>query len=590
MKDLPPRRCARLVSRSGTRQFSLHRRQRGVTSLMLLFLLVPLLLAVGVAVDLARMVQFRSDLQNAVDEAALAGATAFVASTQTTDASNAASNYFKRAILPVSLSVSAPSISTSATGTINPALGTQLAHTVTVSATANVPTTLLALVAPAMATISATATAANPVVTGKPQFPNTTYYACDGNTAYLYQVPPNATNTGYDYSSVPAFNTTNYYFIGSSYAGKSSSTQPPPTFSANQPLGIMLQNDTNGNYGNSTCKATVTGANSWGAPNGASQTFYSSLIMNGQSPSELSNYTYTAAITTTGSTAVATPTTYTTVTGGTSRHPTSTTTSSQGTPTTTTTNNGMSAYKVVIPANLLSPNGKTVSGTPSSFPSGSDPYAMVFGVNSPNNATSSCKITSTTTTNGSSTSNTTTGPTTTNGSTSTYTSTTTVTTATTTVTNYSCPTQYRTSKNTTSASNCLLYVQTGPGVTSSYVSGLTSSSSAPSGVANTCYNTNQGGAQYSAPSCAQLSALASAGTSSNAVLPAAVFWWDDGGGVGPNEGFGTLSGNSHCSQLSSSGTPGYGEDCQYRNLVVTLQCAQSAGGSGTSNTSVVLTQ
>jgi len=67
-----------------------------------------------------------------------------------------------------------------------------------------------------------------------------------------------------------------------------------------------------------------------------------------------------------------------------------------------------------------------------------------------------------------------------------------------------------------------------------------------------------------------------------------VFWWDDGGGVGPNEGF-NLSSNSHCSQLSTSGNPGYGEDCLYKNMVVAVQC-QPQGGSGTGYTSVVLTQ
>ncbi|HEY1608005.1 MAG TPA: pilus assembly protein TadG-related protein, partial [Paraburkholderia sp.] len=147
MTDRSPNRRALRTRLAGTR-----RAQRGVSSLMLLFLLIPLLLAVGIAVDFARMVQFRSDLQNAVDEAALAGATVFVSSTQSADATTAAQNYFKRAILPMNLSVSAPTIAPNANDTINPVLGTQAAHTVTVTATGSVQTTLMSLVAPTMVT------------------------------------------------------------------------------------------------------------------------------------------------------------------------------------------------------------------------------------------------------------------------------------------------------------------------------------------------------------------------------------------------------------------------------------------------------
>ena len=63
-----------------------------------------------------------------------------------------------------------------------------------------------------------------------------------------------------------------------------------------------------------TAMCRWTGANSYGAPNGASQTFYSSLLMNGESPSELSNYIYTASVTTTGSTTTTQTTTVTTPT------------------------------------------------------------------------------------------------------------------------------------------------------------------------------------------------------------------------------------------------------------------------------------
>jgi hypothetical protein len=204
---------------------------------------------------------------------------------------------------------------------------------------------------------------------------------------------------------------------------------------------------------------------------------------------------------------------------------------------------------------------------------------MIFGINVPGGSNSNCSTLNSSSSN----------PVTTeqegqsrtkNGETQ---QTNTYTTTSTTVTQYSCTTQYRTSQQGTG--NCSLYVQTGTGVTASYLSGLTTSSSAPSAAQGTCFNMTGGGANYSAPSCAQLSSLAS-GTGSSAVAPAAVFWWDDDGGVGPGEQY--YGPSSHCSQIGSSGA-GYGEDCQYKNMVVTLQC-QAIGGSGTGYTSVVLTQ
>ena len=490
---------------------------------MLVVLLVPLLLAVGVAVDFARMVQFRSDLQNAVDEAALAGAAVFVDSTQSALATTVATNYFNRAILPVSVSVSAPKVTPNASGTINPALGTAVAHTVTVSASAQVATTLMALVVPSMETISVTATAANPVVQATLKFPATTSNACDGNTAYLYEVPANSTNTGYDYSKVPAATaadgTSNYYEIYTSYSQGVTATQTLPTFSVNQPLGIMLENDTDGNAAatNAVCGTDVTGANSYGAPYHASQYFYSSLLMNGESPSELANYKYTAQVTTQ------------TTTSGSGKHSTSTT--------------NVTAYSITL-ANGTSLATPPVSSLPSTY---TDQLATIFG---------GASCTATGTTQASSTQST---------------------------TSYTCTTQYRTSAQGTG--NCSLYVQTGEGVTSSYLKGLTKDSVPPAADRGNCFNMTSGGAANSAPTCAQLSALAS-GSGSSATAPAAVFWWDDAGGVGPNEPY--YGPSSHCSQIGSS-SPGYGEDCQYKNMVVALQC-EASGGSGTGYTSVVLTQ
>lgn len=498
-RALRPSRRSRSASRA---------RQRGVSSIMLLVLLIPLLLSVGVAVDFARMVHFRSDLQNAVDKAALAGAAVYVDSSEASKAKDVATRYFNHAILPASVSVSPPSVSTNAGGTINPALGTASAYTVTVSASAKVATTLMALFVPSSQTISAQGTAANPIVTPNLTIPATASNACDGNTVYLYQVPKNADGS-YDYSRVPQ-NSSDYYPLYSSYAS-STSNAPLPTFSVNQPLGVMLRNDTNGNVNNPNCKTKVTGANSYGAPNGASQTFYSSLLMNGQSPSDLSNYSYYVDV-------------------------------KQG------QNGSVSSVTVRLPPSMLNPAGSTLMYSGSSLSS----WPELLGPNALGSSRSNC----------------------TNAGTSKSGTSTTVT--------YNCTTQYRTSQSNT-ASNCLLYVQTG--VSTNYLNNLTNTSSAPLAARYNCFNVTSGGASYSAPSCSLLSSLAG-GSGSSSTAPAAVFWWDDGGGVGPNEQ--NYSPAGHCSGMSS-GSAGYGEDCLYKNMVVALQC-KPTGGSGTGYTQVVLSQ
>ncbi|MGX6998322.1 TadE/TadG family type IV pilus assembly protein [Caballeronia sp. KNU42] len=279
--------------------------EAGGIALSFALLLIPMILIVGGAVDYARMVQYRASLQNAVDQAAIAGAAAFSDPSQSAIATQVATNYFNRTILPSSLSITAPNVSTNSNGTINPALGSAAAYTVTVSATATVSTTLLSLVIPS-ATITATGTAGDPVVAANLTLGHINSRACDGNSVYLYKVPLNASGNGYDYSAVPAWTTpaglptNNYFMIGSSYQTVPAG-QVMPSFSANQPLGVALVNVTDGNTGNSGCGVGVTGANSYGAPYMNKQTFYSSLLLNNQSPSENSNSSYTITVNSTNS-------------------------------------------------------------------------------------------------------------------------------------------------------------------------------------------------------------------------------------------------------------------------------------------------
>jgi len=481
---------------------------------MFTVMLIPMIITVGVAVDYARMVQYKADLQNAVDEAALAGAAAFLDATESTNAQDTATNYFYAEFnnLPVG-TLTNLTVTPNANGTINPALGTASALTVTVTANATIPRTFLTILGVQPLAITATGTAGDPVLTPNLSFTNVSSRACDGNSAFLYQVPKKANGGGYDYETVPSFTTGasgNYYEIGTSFAGSSSpyatlpAGQSLPTITANAPLGFMMQNITNGNTGNPSCGAPVMGANSYGAPDGAVQEFYSSLLPLGESPSEDSNYTYTAVV--------------------------------------TTSHGNISSVVVTLPPSTIYPSGTTIN-EPIASSSYNNLWTYLGGAS--NNGTSNCTSSS-------------------SGNTTTYT----------------CTTQYPTSLSS-ATSNCSLYIQTG--VTQSYVNGLNNNSATPSAAVPNCFGVTPKNYPYAAPTCAQISQLAKGTTA-----PAAVYWWDDAGGVGPNEQF--YGPASHCTQISSS-DPGYGEDCQYQNNFFAVNCTVSGGGgSGSGLTQVVLTQ
>lgn len=264
---------------------------RGAVGVLFGLMLVPLIGGVGVAIDYARMVQFKADLQSIVDQSALAGATVFVDATAGTAATTAATNYFNSAYLPSYISLSAPTIATSTTGTTN--FGST-AFTVKVSATAKLKPSFLTIWTKSLS-VAAVGTAGNPQV--NPTFKTSAVRAsaCDGNTIYLYQVP--LVGGVPSYTTVPAFTTGakgNYWEIGNNYGAALPAGQPatPPGITTNVLLGFALENVVNGN-----CKTSIFGANSYGAPDGATQWFYSSFLPAGNPPTQNANYNYNATVT-----------------------------------------------------------------------------------------------------------------------------------------------------------------------------------------------------------------------------------------------------------------------------------------------------
>jgi hypothetical protein len=128
----------------------------GAIALILGLLLIPLILVVGLAVDYARIEQFKTQLQSIVDAAALAGAGAYYTNSSNADATAAATNYFNNnsTLLPgyvgtLSLNVTPAPVTIGGVSGIG----------VTVQSTGAIAASFLQIIEPTLA-ISATALAA----------------------------------------------------------------------------------------------------------------------------------------------------------------------------------------------------------------------------------------------------------------------------------------------------------------------------------------------------------------------------------------------------------------------------------------------
>lgn len=126
--------------------------RRGALGVAMALLFVPMLMAVGAAVDYARVEQFKTQLQSVVDSAALSGAADF------SEASTIATNYLSSedALLPGHVGTITANVTTSTVST-----GNNAGNHVTVTATGTVATTFMRLVTSSVA-VSASATAVDP--------------------------------------------------------------------------------------------------------------------------------------------------------------------------------------------------------------------------------------------------------------------------------------------------------------------------------------------------------------------------------------------------------------------------------------------
>src|SRR5438128_15525 len=121
------------------RRFIAHRDGAvGITFAVSLIALVP---AVGTAIDYGRAVQFKTALQNAADNAALAGASAYISSSTASNAQAIAANYMNAAIalLPANNGVTSPTPTTN----VLTSSGQTTGYTVTATASGSIATTFM---------------------------------------------------------------------------------------------------------------------------------------------------------------------------------------------------------------------------------------------------------------------------------------------------------------------------------------------------------------------------------------------------------------------------------------------------------------
>lgn len=198
--------------------------RRGSVATIMGLTAVPLVVALGVGVDMSRLVVAKSALQHAADNAALAGATAYLSDQAPGDATTVANNYFDHSAQGMSATVTSRT-STAGAGQLP---GGASSFNVTVDATATMPMTLMALAQVSSMTIKAHAVATNPNTstagTSGPQ-PVVTLgpigsTAADWNSVYMYSVP-NGTDGKPDYTKFPPLS--QFYEAGSNCNGSNSS-------------------------------------------------------------------------------------------------------------------------------------------------------------------------------------------------------------------------------------------------------------------------------------------------------------------------------------------------------------------------------
>ncbi len=230
--------------------------RRGTVAVLTGLLIVPLMVSAGVAVDLSRATAVHAALQNAADSAALAGAGVYTSAQAAAVATSEATTYIRQATATLPAADNAQF--TVSTGTVTDSTGQVSGYTVTVTATATMPTTLMSLVTPNVAT-SASSTAENKLLAITPNNASVAPNNPDADTVYWYVVHQDGSLPD-DSELHPMFSNTD---------GEAPDTLAPIRFAAGQTIGFALANRTGGNM--------PYGDNQYGGEQGQTHMFYSQL-------------------------------------------------------------------------------------------------------------------------------------------------------------------------------------------------------------------------------------------------------------------------------------------------------------------------
>lgn len=217
---------------------SLAGNRRGAVSIALALLFVPTVMVIGAAVDYARLEQFKTQLQATVDSAALSGAAAYVTAADNGTAETVAGNYItsNEALLPPHVGTITDTVTATQVTT-----GSNQGYTVTVQATATVGTTFMRMITSTL-TVSASATAVNPILTITLTANNFKASAWDANTLWYWLISASAP------TAVP---NPNNFASSQKLASNTTDDNSTVTFtaSATQKIGLALQNVTGGEGG-----------------------------------------------------------------------------------------------------------------------------------------------------------------------------------------------------------------------------------------------------------------------------------------------------------------------------------------------------
>lgn len=279
--------------------------RRGNVAMVVAVSALPLFTAVGVGVDVSSLVEAKTRLQNAADAAVLAGAALYTSTSQGTNAAASADSYFDHY-------AKGGFTTLTRTATAGPGSTSGMPLTVTLDATATMPTTFMKAANISSMTVTVHAVAgipsAGPVVTlggggGSPSQVLSTSgvksTAADWNSLYMYGVP--SSGGAPNYSSFPPL--AQFYEVASncnaatdsnwtsnsrcnSGFGAVAPTVKNYNIPPDQPIAFMFVNM---NSGMSPPNSSGYGSNQWGALPGDYELMTTASMSSGQSPSQVTD-------------------------------------------------------------------------------------------------------------------------------------------------------------------------------------------------------------------------------------------------------------------------------------------------------------